>query len=111
MPTEVFRIDGEIVWLRTTIRPNEDGIESEFRFKTAQGILAVIFDHLPSFEFQLKAANPHCLAIHEHSLPDRGWVENTRYEVRLNDDDEIDFVAIHSSFVRWGLVDTENQPA
>lgn len=109
MPTEVFRIDGEMIWLGTIILPNEHGIESEFRFRTADGIRTVIIDQLPSFDFLLKAANPSCLAIREHSLQERGWTENTRYEVRLNDDDEIDFVAIHSSSVRWGLVDTADQ--
>jgi len=106
MADELLRISEDITWLRTIIRRRTFGIETEFQFTTADGFLSVAIDTLPHFDFLLDVINLECLAIFDRSLLERGWTENDRYEVRINDNDE-PWKSIRGSFVRWGPTSSE----
>lgn len=106
MPNELLRVADDIEWLRTIIRRRSFGIESEFHFKTADGVLRVATDGLANIDFQCELIHTDCLAIWDHSSEERGWTKGDRFELRINDDDHVAFSSIRGSFVRWGRVDS-----
>ena len=102
MPTELLRVDQNITWLQTIIRPSDSGIETDFHFSTEDGTLSVAIDMLPDSGFLSEVMQTDCLAIREHSAEERGWTENDRFEIRINDNDDVAFATIRGSHVRWG---------
>lgn len=110
MADELLRISEGITWLCTTIRRRAVGIETEFEFTTADGCLFVAIDTLPHFDFLLDITNLECLAIYDRSLLERGWTEKDRYEIRINDNDDV-FKTIHGSLVTWGPTSSEGESA
>lgn len=109
MADELLRICHKITWLRTIIRQRRYGIETEFHFTTADGFLSVAIDTLAHFDFLCNVIHIDCLAIRERSLPERGWTENDRYEIRINDNDDIALETLHASYVRWGPTPFEEE--
>lgn len=107
MSQELFRFEQPVSWLRTVIRRRTFGIETEFHFSTPAGLLQVAIDNVPSHSFLISVIHLDCLSIHDRSLEERGWIENNRYELRINDRDEVDFKAVYGSFVRWEPVDAD----
>lgn len=110
MPQELLRVEQPITWLRTIIRRRTYGIETEFHFSTPTGLLQVAIDNLPSHRFLVAVIHLDCLSILDRSLEERGWTENDRFEVRINDRDEVNFEAIQGAYVRWGPDQSENNP-
>lgn len=104
LPREVLRINDQLRWLRTTIRRTDDGLETELRFDTADGVLAVVIGCCPHSGFLIELVDAHRIAIRDRTPEERGWVENTRFEIRINDDDEIDFESFAANQVRWGIL-------
>jgi hypothetical protein len=109
MPRELLRVDDHISWLRTIIRKRSYGIETEFHFMTSGGLLQVAIDTLAHFNFLSAVIHLECLAIRDRSLAERGWTEKDRFEVRINDNDEVAFQALYGSYVRWGPDSADDQ--
>lgn len=104
IPREVLRINDQLRWLRTTIRRVDDGLETELRFETADGVLAIVIGCCPSPGFLIGLVDAHRMVIRDRTPEERGWVENTRFEIRINDDDEIEFESFAANRVRWGIL-------
>lgn len=104
IPREVLRINDQLSWLRTTIRRVDDGLETELRFETADGVLAIVIGCCPSPGFLIRLIHAYRIAIRDRTPEERGWVENTRFEIRINDDDEIEFESFAANQVRWSVL-------
>jgi len=103
MPNELFRVVSGIQWLETVIHPTDGGIETVLRFNDNGQLLCITINNIPNDEFLARVVNADCISIVEFSLAERGWVENGRYQVQINDDDEIDFATVAGSIASWTL--------
>lgn len=83
MPTELLSTTGPIQWVATLIRPSSTGIESEFQFHTSNGLLSITIDFVapPSFTYDLQQIDK--VQVLEHSIEERGWIEQGRFELRV----------------------------
>lgn len=109
VPREVLRINEQLRWLQTTIRRTTSALETEFRFETPQGLLAVVVDCFPDPCFLIRLVHSHRLAIRDRTSAERGWTEGTRFEVRINDDDEMELARIEVNEVRWEFMTRPNE--
>lgn len=106
---ELFRSSNNVEWKQTIIRRQPNRIEMECHFLTNDGVVSVITDAFPNRDFLCEVIQTHCFAICEYSAEERGWIENNRFELRINDDDE-PFEAISGTYMRWGsLVGNEDR--
>jgi hypothetical protein len=106
MPKELLRVTSGICWRRTVIRPRSTGPETEVCFEVEGVPFSVAFNSIPDRAFLHGLAELRCIAVYEFSSEERGWVEPGRYQVRINDDDDIDDEAVLADYVRWGPVDS-----
>lgn len=102
MPKELVRIDSQVSWLRSEIRPVERGFETTLQFSVNGSLFGITFNALPASDFFQTLLHLRRLSIHEISSQDRGWVEPGRFEIRLNDDDDSDLEYVQADHVQWG---------
>ena len=104
MPTELFRVDSEVHWKRTTIRRGVAGLETELLFDVTGQSLSVTMDSMPREDFLIALLEVESLVIQEVSNEERGWVEPGRYRILINEEDYLDHlnaaIAIADQ-VRW----------
>lgn len=103
MSNQLLCVHRSITWLRTIIRNGSYGIETEFHFHTADGFLSVAIDTLAHSKFLIAVIHVQRLTILDRSQAERGWTEQDRFEIRINDDDE-PFESVFGTHVRWGPV-------
>lgn len=109
IPREVLRINDQIHWLQTTIRRVDDDLETELRFETADGVLAIVIGCCPHPGFLIRLIHAYRIAIRDRTPEERGWVEDTRFEIRINDDESHEFESFAANRVRWGILNSADE--
>jgi hypothetical protein len=109
MPKELLHIPSNIKWCHATIRPCPTGMETVLCFVVNGGQFSVAFNSLPESGFFRVLSHVRCIRILEYTSAERGWLEEGRYAVLLNDDDDGDVCRALGDYVRWGPI--SNSPA
>jgi hypothetical protein len=101
MATIQFRVASGLQWLQTIIRPTSNGVETELQFEQCGRPFSILIDALPPEEFLRRVMEADCLTINEISGAERDWIEDGRYKIAVNDDDEISNASVCGHNVRW----------
>jgi hypothetical protein len=101
MPKELIRIAADIRWCRTVIQSGQIGLETELFFEIDGQPFSLTLDSVPEKAFLHTVAHTRCLAVYEISSMERGWVESGRFQIRINDDDDIAEATAMADQVEW----------
>lgn len=102
MPSELIRFRPKLTWLNASVRPLHSWIETVLHLDAQGQPISVGFNALPDTNFFQALRSLRCLSVWEFTSEERGWVENGRFEVRVNDDDDYDKEVLKCEYVRWG---------
>lgn len=102
MPKELVRISSDILWCNAVIRPCPSGFETVLHFFVRGESFSIAFNSLPDPNFFEALREIRCVSVVEYGSAERGWVEEGRYVVFVNDDDDYDKCRALGDYVRWG---------
>ncbi len=101
MPKELIRIAADIRWYRTVTQAGQFGLKTDIFFEVGSQSFSLVLDTVPEKAFLHTLAHARCLAIYEISSVVCGWVESGRFQIRINDDDDIAEATAMADRVEW----------
>ena len=104
MPRELLDIRSGITWISAKVLPCDTGMETELSFQRDEKPFAITFDALPESGFFRELCSLHGLTILEFTCEERGWRENGRYVVLVNDDDGLFNGRVECNQIHWGPI-------
>ena len=102
MPTELFRIDRPLTWLRTVIRRRTFGVETEFHFNVEGSLISIAMGRMVEAEFLNEVMETKCLKILEHDDQARKEPRSECFEICINYGDDLSTATVRGPFVRYG---------